>query len=168
MTQRGPALSDSLTDTSQGRPFPLWLGAVIVAVMATIGWVLGDTPVHTRVPAPVRLASPVVDPMPVRPRVAADAQAYGPAHSTTEAFIMPEEAGYTTEPVTPLPIRTVDARSVGVPANCTEARAMGIAPMYRGDPGYSAHMDGDNDGIACEPYRGGGREYRSSRRKRRA
>ena len=38
--------------------------------------------------------------------------------------------------------------------NCREARAAGAAPLYRGQPGYGAHMDGDGDGIACEPYRG--------------
>lgn len=36
--------------------------------------------------------------------------------------------------------------------NCREARAAGAAPLYRGQPGYGAHMDGDHDGIACEPY----------------
>ncbi|MBZ9647120.1 excalibur calcium-binding domain-containing protein [Sphingobium sp. 3R8] len=36
---------------------------------------------------------------------------------------------------------------------CNEARAAGAAPLYRGQPGYGAHMDGDNDGIACEPIR---------------
>jgi endonuclease YncB( thermonuclease family) len=38
--------------------------------------------------------------------------------------------------------------------NCAEARAAGAAPMYVGQPGYSAHLDRDGDGIACEPYRG--------------
>jgi len=38
--------------------------------------------------------------------------------------------------------------------NCTEARAAGVAPLYRGQPGYRPQMDGDLDGIACEPYRG--------------
>lgn len=37
---------------------------------------------------------------------------------------------------------------------CNEARAAGAAPIYRGQPGYRPEMDGDNDGIACEPYRG--------------
>lgn len=37
--------------------------------------------------------------------------------------------------------------------NCAAARAAGAAPLYRGQPGYGAHMDGDGDGIACEPYR---------------
>ena len=37
--------------------------------------------------------------------------------------------------------------------NCAEARAAGAAPLYRGQPGYRPQMDGDNDGVACEPYR---------------
>lgn len=37
--------------------------------------------------------------------------------------------------------------------NCAAARAAGAAPLYRGQPGYRPQMDGDSDGIACEPYR---------------
>jgi hypothetical protein len=36
---------------------------------------------------------------------------------------------------------------------CNDARAAGTAPIYRGEPGYRPEMDGDNDGVACEPYR---------------
>ncbi|AWH37238.1 YHYH domain-containing protein [Stenotrophomonas sp. ZAC14D1_NAIMI4_6] len=39
-------------------------------------------------------------------------------------------------------------------ANCAEARAAGAAPVRRGEPGYGPHLDRDNDGIGCEPYRG--------------
>lgn len=35
-------------------------------------------------------------------------------------------------------------------ANCTEARQPGVTPIFRGEPGYAAHLDGDSDGIACE------------------
>lgn len=38
--------------------------------------------------------------------------------------------------------------------NCREARAAGAAPLRRGQPGYGPHMDGDGDGVACEPYYG--------------
>lgn len=38
-------------------------------------------------------------------------------------------------------------------SDCNEARAAGVAPIYRGQPGYRSEMDGDSDGIACEPYR---------------
>jgi hypothetical protein len=34
---------------------------------------------------------------------------------------------------------------------CNDARAAGTAPIYRGEPGYREDMDGDSDGIACEP-----------------
>jgi hypothetical protein len=37
---------------------------------------------------------------------------------------------------------------------CDDARAAGSAPIYRGEPGYRDWLDADNDGIACEPYRG--------------
>lgn len=36
---------------------------------------------------------------------------------------------------------------------CAEARALGVAPIRRGQPGYREGLDGDGDGIACEPYR---------------
>lgn len=39
-------------------------------------------------------------------------------------------------------------------AGCNSARSAGTAPIYRGEPGYRVEMDGDGDGIACEPYRG--------------
>ena len=37
--------------------------------------------------------------------------------------------------------------------NCSAARAAGVAPIHAGEPGYREEMDGDLDGIACEPYR---------------
>ena len=44
-------------------------------------------------------------------------------------------------------------RGAGPFANCAEARAAGAAPVRLGDPGYGSHLDRDNDGIGCEPYR---------------
>jgi len=38
--------------------------------------------------------------------------------------------------------------------SCRAARAAGAAPMYRGAPGYNPNLDGDHDGVACEPYHG--------------
>jgi hypothetical protein len=37
--------------------------------------------------------------------------------------------------------------------NCRAAWAAGAAPMYHGSPGYRSQLDGDGDGIACEPFR---------------
>ena len=38
-------------------------------------------------------------------------------------------------------------------SGCNEVRALGKDPLYRGDPGYREEMDGDGDGVACEPIR---------------
>jgi hypothetical protein len=39
-------------------------------------------------------------------------------------------------------------------SGCDEVRAAGKAPLHAGEPGYRTDMDGDGDGIACEPHRG--------------
>ena len=39
-------------------------------------------------------------------------------------------------------------------SNCSDARSAGAAPLDSGNPGYRPALDRDNDGIACEPYRG--------------
>jgi endonuclease YncB( thermonuclease family) len=38
--------------------------------------------------------------------------------------------------------------------NCDEALAAGVAPLRLGEAGYRPEMDGDSDGVACEPFRG--------------
>ena len=40
-------------------------------------------------------------------------------------------------------------------SGCNAVRAAGRAPLYAGQPGYRIEMDGDGDGIACEPHRRG-------------
>lgn len=47
-----------------------------------------------------------------------------------------------------------NGRPSGVFRNCDAARAAGAAPVRRGEPGYGPHLDRDNDGVGCEPYRG--------------
>lgn len=51
-----------------------------------------------------------------------------------------------------VPARTVASSGRAAFRNCAEARAAGATPLYRGQPGYGAHMEGDGDGVACEPY----------------
>jgi len=36
--------------------------------------------------------------------------------------------------------------------NCMAARAVGLAPSYRGQPGYWASHDEDGNGRSCEPW----------------
>jgi hypothetical protein len=38
-------------------------------------------------------------------------------------------------------------------AGCNEVRAAGKAPLHAGECGYRSDMDGDGDGVACEPHR---------------
>jgi len=62
-----------------------------------------------------------------------------PEPSSTQA---PEESAPQPAPAPAAP--------GGAFANCSEARAAGAAPLYRGMPGYAPRMDGDGDGVACE------------------
>ncbi|WP_280266746.1 excalibur calcium-binding domain-containing protein, partial [Nocardia wallacei] len=34
--------------------------------------------------------------------------------------------------------------------SCKEAKAAGATPLRKGQPGYRAELDSDNDGVACE------------------
>lgn len=51
------------------------------------------------------------------------------------------------KPTKPKPTKTAENVSY---ANCSEVRAAGAAPIYRGQPGYSSKLDRDGDGVACE------------------
>jgi len=56
--------------------------------------------------------------------------------------------------VRPTPTRqTSPPRQSNYYASCRQAWAAGVAPIYRGQPGYRVGLDGDLDGIACEPIR---------------
>ena len=43
-------------------------------------------------------------------------------------------------------------RHMAAAPNCDAARAVGLAPAARGEPGYYAQHDRDQDGWACEPW----------------
>lgn len=82
-----------------------------------------------------------------RPSVAPDALTQAVV-TTPIAAVTPPTDLPPTPPVTP----TVQAQPTAVVfyANCTEAKAAGVTPLHRGDPGYSAELDRDDDGDACE------------------
>ena len=40
------------------------------------------------------------------------------------------------------------------PRNCTQARALGLRNIPRSSPFYASWLDADDDGIACETWRG--------------
>lgn len=65
--------------------------------------------------------------------------------------VVPDGANPSPAPAgspTPTPSTTV-AGGVYY-ANCTAARAAGVAPLHRSDPGYRPALDRDGDGVACE------------------
>lgn len=47
-------------------------------------------------------------------------------------------------------IATTFERPTAYFRNCADARAAGAVPLHRGDPGYRAELDGNDDGVACE------------------
>lgn len=59
---------------------------------------------------------------------------------------------WMTSTSTPAERRTIERSAYY--RNCDAARAAGAAPIYRGEAGYRAVLDRDEDGIACEPWRG--------------
>ncbi|MEO7588612.1 MAG: excalibur calcium-binding domain-containing protein [Arachnia sp.] len=59
----------------------------------------------------------------------------------------------TTLPPAPLvaqPKPKAEPASDAYHKNCAAARAAGAAPLRRGEAGYRAGLDRDNDGVACE------------------
>jgi len=83
-------------------------------------------------------AAPVAERVPIRPLRSRSARPHRTAAARFRAAA---------------PVRRVQATEVYF-SGCNEVRAAGLAPLYRGQPGYRPQMDGDDDGIACEPYRG--------------
>ncbi|MEV7777722.1 excalibur calcium-binding domain-containing protein [Kitasatospora sp. NPDC088351] len=78
------------------------------------------------------------NPAPAQPHPTAPAVAEAPRPAVTPA---PETAP-KSEPTAAPPAAYYK--------NCTEAKAAGAAPIYRGQPGYRPALDRDGDGIACE------------------
>ncbi|WP_370932618.1 excalibur calcium-binding domain-containing protein [Amycolatopsis sp. cg13] len=67
----------------------------------------------------------------------------------------PPPAPRTSEQAAPPPPPVEDAPEPEQPSaayykNCAAAKAAGVAPLHRGDPGYRPALDRDGDGIACE------------------
>ena len=74
--------------------------------------------------------------------------------------ITPDRASAAAQAIKPWAV-SMDLQRARAPqpgdywSGCRSAKAAGTAPIYVGEPGYRAEMDGDGDGIACEPYYGG-------------
>lgn len=84
--------------------------------------------------------------------IPADFRASDPASRAELAEL--ERAARAEQRTAALPRTATSSPGQGVYfRNCNEARAAGAAPLHRGQPGYREGMDGDRDGIACEPVR---------------
>ena len=92
-------------------------------------------------PAPAPAPEPEAAPQPeVAPqRIVTPEVQYVPAAPTRTEVAVQEERRPEPEPETSTYYR-----------NCDAARAAGAAPVHRGEPGYSAKLDRDGDGIGCE------------------
>ncbi|OMH34106.1 DUF1524 domain-containing protein [Tersicoccus sp. Bi-70] len=117
--------------------YRLWVTAAERDAMARVLGACSDQPVADRTTASAPAAAvPAPAPAPAAPAPAAPAPA------------VPAPA--PAAPVQPaIPAPAAPGSSVYYP-NCRAARAAGVAPLHRGDPGYRSGMDGDGDGIACE------------------
>ncbi len=73
-----------------------------------------------------------------------------PSPARTATTPAPRPAPTTTSRTTEPPKATPSDPPGGVYyKNCGAVRAAGAAPLHRGEPGYSAHLDPDGDGVAC-------------------
>lgn len=74
-----------------------------------------------------------------------------PASDVVPWPLMPLDAPANPEPPKPLPpLPPPPAPTAPYYPSCAAARQAGAAPIYRGQPGYRAGLDRDNDGIACD------------------
>lgn len=75
--------------------------------------------------------------------------------STSETAPIQSSAAAVTSTVSSSSTVPTSTSSAAVPvvlyASCDEARDAGVAPLRKGDRGYTPELDRDGDGIACEP-----------------
>ena len=161
-----------------GGPSIVKLGSVTAVVLALIGLVLfnpfagGGDSTTTSVPA-IATETPSAEgtttapetpttagPATVPTSKPTDTPTNGPTPTPTATPTPQETESPTSEPSTPKPSSPMPTEPASAPTtttstavvfkNCAEARAAGKAPLHRGDPGYSAELDNNGDGTACE------------------
>ncbi|NUT00138.1 MAG: excalibur calcium-binding domain-containing protein [Sphingomonas sp.] len=118
----------------------LLVGAILLGGAAGYVWSLPDAPVAAlrKIPAEQRPPAAALTDF---PPTADDAE----ADSAWSSGGPPSESGSAGA-------RQAVEQSVSY-SGCNEVRALGKAPLRAGQPGYRTDMDGDLDGIACEPIR---------------
>lgn len=154
-----------------GGPSIIKLGSVAAVVLALIGLVLfnpftgGDDAATTAAPTTGAETTPAPEGTPTAPETAAPTTTsyptttptHEPTHtpSQTPSETPTESQSSTPESpsITPTTDPTTEPASTSEAVaykNCAEVRAAGKAPLHRGEPGYSAELDRNGDGVACE------------------
>jgi hypothetical protein len=121
-----------------------------LATFAAVYWVTPG-PLVVEEAEPARIAAAPASNLADSPRASAAPAARRARPSSGKAARPRRTVAATARAVRP--VRRAPAVTVYFPG-CNAVRAAGLAPLYRGEPGYRPEMDGDDDGIACEPYRG--------------
>lgn len=122
---------------SDRKGWVIGLAGIAVAGVAGVGLV--DAPLSPSAAPPVAVEQ---EPAPARYNNLSDAPPYA---------VLDDGAGSAVPPVDAEARPTVSGEAPHY-RYCSEARAAGVAPLYRNDPGYAPHLDRDGDGVACEPY----------------
>lgn len=138
-----------------------WAALALAAASGTAGLIIGaalpggasTTQSFANLPlAPPTVTQTVSTPGPTVTEPGPTVTSPGPTVTTTAT---PAPAPTVTKTVTaqatkPQPLVGGGAAADVYYKNCTAARAAGVTPLRRGDPGYGPHLDRDNDGRACE------------------
>jgi outer membrane biosynthesis protein TonB len=154
-----------------GGPSIVKLGAAAAVVLALIGLVLfnpftggDDNEATTAAPAGVE-TTPAPEGTPTAPETGAPTTTtqptttptleptHTPAPSETPTDSQsspPESPSITPTPTTDPTTAPAGTSEAVVYQNCAEVRAAGKAPLHRGEPGYTAELDKNGDGIACD------------------
>ena len=140
----------------------LWISLPIMALVALCGGIsaaLDDEDDAGGKPQPVASVSGLPSSSSVAAsdaaRTPSTTPTSSPAPSTAAPTTTSPPAGRTTTTTRPAPPPATRTTAPSTPpsvyyANCDAVRAAGKAPLYRGQPGYRAGLDRDDDGVACE------------------
>jgi hypothetical protein len=152
-----PVPTSRAAKAANRRRFVLFVVALLVAIAfgtAIFGVVLASPAPVAQAPGPARvMPEPATQPPPPTGRGTATELA-PPSTGTSGA---PENTTAPRRVSTTKPAAGAggeDSRPAPSPTftyqNCNKARRAGAAPLHPGDPGYSAKLDKDGNGIACD------------------
>ena len=170
MDERGPVLRTFDDIAWRYRSAPLWLRvtADLAAALIVLGLIFGAAlalrpegrteqaaavgPTTTTTDAPATTTAPTTTSVPALPPPTVVRTTTTAPATTAPATTAPATTAPPTTPAPTAPPSTPATTRPGAPQyrTCLDALMAGALPLRRGDPGYSRHLDDDNDGTACE------------------